>query len=411
LRRIDLAGSGARFIVAALMLAAASCTRAPPAASPAKPLVDPNIEARRVQAAADAVYAQSLASGMVMSVVHGDQAGALAFGRQDPEDARPADARTLVRLQSVSKLFAASLLSSLVNQGRIKLADPLGAYAPPGWKAPRTAAGDPPITLLNLATHTSGLPREAAIKPGQPAPQAEAARWAWLAKQRRLPPPGRGALYSNIAFDLLGDALSSAAKVPYGAALHAEVTGPLRLGDTTATPSMAQCQRMMAGDPNRRPYPCVDQSGEAASGGLYSTANDMALWLRAEVAPGAELGRRAISQAVYVRRDALASAVGLDHAGLATGVGLAWIEQDASPGRPRLLEKTGGGDGFLTYVVIDPVHRAAVFVGFNNVSGRRLGAVAEAADQLVFLLGTEPDSIAIPGTPPVAGDAAGAPAH
>jgi D-alanyl-D-alanine-carboxypeptidase/D-alanyl-D-alanine-endopeptidase len=126
----------------------------------------------------------------------------------------------------------------------------------------------------------------------------------------------------------------------------------------------------------------------------------MALWLKAQLAPGAEQGRRAISQAVYVRRQQLASAIGLDHAGPADGVGLAWIEQDAAPGRPRLLEKTGGGDGFLTFVVIDPVHRAGVFVGFNNVSGHRLGAVAAAADDLVILLGTEPDAIAIPGAAP-----------
>jgi len=167
---------------------------------------------------------------------------------------------------------------------------------------------------------------------------------------------------------------------------------------------------MMAGDPNRKPFPCVDQSGEAASGGLYSTASDMALWLKAQLAPGAEQGRRSISQAVYVRRTQFASAIGLDHAGPADGIGLAWIEQDASPGRPRLLEKTGGGDGFLTFVVIDPVRRAGVFVGFNNVSGHRLGAVAEAADALVVLLGSEPDAIAIPGVAPAASHAVSSPA-
>jgi hypothetical protein len=52
------------------------------------------------------------------------------------------------------------------------------------------------------------------------------------------------------------------------------------------------------------------------------------------------------------------------------------------------------------------VHRAGVFVGFNNVSGHRLGAVAEAADELVILLGTEPDAIAIPGVAPTASSAA-----
>jgi D-alanyl-D-alanine-carboxypeptidase/D-alanyl-D-alanine-endopeptidase len=174
------------------------------------------------------------------------------------------------------------------------------------------------------------------------------------------------------------------------------------MADTTATPRAEQCQRMMAGDARRRPYPCVDQSGAAASGGLYSTANDMALWLRAQLAPAATPGVRAISQSVYVRREQLKTAVGLDHAGPASGVGLAWIEQDASPGRPRILEKTGGGDGFLTYMVIDPVHRAGVFVGFNNVSGHRLGAVAETADQLAFLLGAEPGAVALPGASAVA---------
>ena len=57
-------------------------------------------------------------------------------------------------------------------------------------------------------------------------------------------------------------------------------------------------------------------------------------------------------------------------------------------------------------MVIDPAHRAGVFVGFNNVSGHRLGAVAEAADALVALLGEESNSIAIPGAAPSAVQAA-----
>jgi D-alanyl-D-alanine-carboxypeptidase/D-alanyl-D-alanine-endopeptidase len=398
-----LAGSGGHkdwawrpALAAALALAA--CTRPP--TPPAAPQPDLAPEARRVEAATQAIYAQSEASGMVVAVVHGEQARALGFGHVAPADPRPADARTVVRLQSVSKLFAGDLLASLVTQGRAKLDDPLAKYAPRGWQAPRARRPTPPITLVSLATHTSGLPREAPIKPGMPGPQAMAARWAWLARAGRLATPGRGAAYSNIGFDLLGDALSSAATEPYGAALSAAVTRPLGMADTTSTPSPEQCARMMAPDPNRRPYPCVDQSGEAASGGLYSTAGDMALWLKAQLIPGADLGRRSISQAVYVRRETLGYAIGLDHAGPASGIGLAWIEQDAAPGRPRLLEKTGGGDGFLSYVVIDPAHRTGVFVAFDNVSAHRLGPVAATADQLVILLGAEPDAVPLPGSAP-----------
>ncbi|HZZ88911.1 MAG TPA: D-alanyl-D-alanine-carboxypeptidase/endopeptidase AmpH, partial [Caulobacteraceae bacterium] len=321
-------------------MALAACTRAPPA-PPTAPKPDLAAESRRVEAATQAIYGESFASGMVVAIVHGDQARALGFGHVGPGDPRPADSRTLVRLQSVSKLFAGDLLASLVEAGQAKLQDPLERYAPQGWRAPRTNRPTAAITLLDLATHTSGLPREAPIKPGQPAAQAARARWAWLAKPRRFAPPGAGAAYSNIGFDLLGDALARAANRPYAEALSANVTAPLRMTDTTAAPSPEQCARMMAPDPNRRPYPCVDQSGAAASGGLYSTASDMVLWLKAQLAPADVPGSRAISQAVYVRRETLGYAVGLDHAGYANGVGLAWIEQDAAPGRPRLLQKTG----------------------------------------------------------------------
>jgi D-alanyl-D-alanine-carboxypeptidase/D-alanyl-D-alanine-endopeptidase len=333
------------------------------------------------------IFAQSEATGTVVAVVQGDAMTTLGFGRVAPLDPSPPDGHTLVRLQSVSKLLAADLLSAMVAKGDVTLADPLARFAPPGW-SPTKALADAPIALVNLATHTSGLPREA-IPPGLPADAATAARWGWLAQQTALPHPGRGAQYSNVAFDFLGDALSAARKTSYGLLLGQEVTGPDWMRDTTASPTVEECARLMTSDPRRPRHPCVDQSGEAASGGLYSTADDMALWLRAQLAPGADRDRRRISQAVFARRKELAYVGGLDHAGRATGVGLGWIEQDADAGHPRILEKTGGGDGFLSYVVIDPERRVGVFVAFNNVSGHRLESVADAADALTAELGAE----------------------
>jgi D-alanyl-D-alanine-carboxypeptidase/D-alanyl-D-alanine-endopeptidase len=387
--------------IAGLLLALAACKPPPaPPAPAAIPAADFNAPlSPPAQALLGDVFAQSQAQGMVVAVVRGDAMTTTGFGRISRANPQAPDGRVLVRLQSISKLFASDLLSAFVAEGRLKLSDPLASYAPAGW-APSKATKALSITLLSLATHTSGLPRGPYYDPAVPVSVADAARWDLVARQQGLSAPGRGAHYSNLGFDLLGDALASAAHSTYEAALAGEITGPLGMADTTATPTPAQCARMMAGDVRRQLHPCVDQTGEAASGGLYSTADDMALWLRAQLKPDAAGDRRRISQQVYVRRDALAYAAGLDHAGHATGIGLAWIEQDASPGRPRILEKTGGGDGFLTYVVIDPVRRAGVFVGFNNVSGHRLGAVAAAADDLVILLGTEPDAIAIPGAAP-----------
>jgi D-alanyl-D-alanine-carboxypeptidase/D-alanyl-D-alanine-endopeptidase len=369
----------AAVVVAALALAA--CQRAPP-----KPAPGPDARVARIEADLQRLYADSQAVGLVVAVAQGDQTEVRGFGHPGPLDPAPTNGKTLVRLESVSKLFAAQLLSAQVAQGRMRLTDPLALYAPKGW-AMRRAKGVDPIELVNLATHTSGLPRESGLKPGLTAAAAAEARWVWLARQRRLPPPGRRASYSNIAFDVLGDALADAGGAPYAEALAASVTRPLGMVDTTPTPTPEQCARLMSPDPARPPHPCVDQSDHAASGGLYSTADDMALWLKSQLAPGAAADARRISQEIYVQRATLDAADGLDHAGPASAIGLAWIEQAASAAHPRILEKTGGGDGFLTYVVIDPARRVGVFVAFDNVSGRRMAPVTTDANELVGLLG------------------------
>jgi len=374
---------GARYAaVMAAVLALAGCQRAPPPT----PAPAPDARAARIEATLQRLYVDSQAVGLVVAVVEDDQTEVRGFGHPGPLDPAPTNGKTLVRLESISKLFAAQLLAAEVADGRLRLTDPLTLYAPKGWAA-RRRRGAQPIELLNLATHTSGLPRESGLRPGLAPVAAAEARWAWLGRQRRLPPPGRRALYSNIAFDVLGDALADAGGAPYPEALAAAVMRPLGMADTTPSPTPDACARLMSPDPLRPPHPCVDQSDYAASGGLYSTADDMALWLKAQLAPGAAADARRISQAIYVQRAALAAAVGLDHAGPASAIGLGWIEQTASATHPRILEKTGGGDGFLTYVVIDPARRVGVFVAFDNVSGKRMEPVTADANDLVGLLG------------------------
>ncbi len=361
----------------AMALIAAACHPAqkPPPAAPPAPAVP-------VDATLSAMYAAAASPGMVVAVVRGDEVTIRGFGQRAPGDPRAPDGTTLVRLESISKLFAASLAVSLAGQGKLALTDPLQLYAPKGVRVP-VAKGARPIELLDLATHTSGLPRIAPIDPEAAAADAEADRWAWLAR-RKVAPPGRNALYSNIAFDLLGDAEAAAAKTPYGDALAARITGPAGMTDTTASPTNGQCARMMVADKVR---PCGDASSTAASGGLYSTAADMAAWMKRQMPPGTPGADIAAAQTIYYQRAALASVSGLDHAGPASGIGLAWIELAATATHPRLLEKTGGGDGFMTYIVIDPAHRTGVFLAVDIEGHLRLEALAAGANDLVGALG------------------------
>jgi D-alanyl-D-alanine-carboxypeptidase/D-alanyl-D-alanine-endopeptidase len=380
----------------------------PPARPPPPPLnLSPDTEK-----AVAGLYADSRAPGMVVAVVQGDAAAMRGFGRLAPNDPRVPDGATLVRLDSISKLFTAELLARLVAAHRLALTDPLTRFAPSGWA---TAAKDPPpITLVQLATHTSGLPRVYPLGVYATPPtaeQAQADRWAWLGARRDARDAGKGAHYSNLGFEFLGDADAAAAGTDYGAALSERVTAPLGMADTTANPSPAACARMMAGDPGWNAPPCIDRSFQAASGGLYSTANDMARWMESQLAAGPPDPAQRISQAIYVRRDQLAYASGVDIAGPASGIGLAWIELAPDPTHPRLIEKTGGGYGFMTYVVLDPEHRIGVFFAMNRMSGGVLKRLTQDANDLVATLGgfhpTPPEALAPSSAPARPGRHAG----
>jgi D-alanyl-D-alanine-carboxypeptidase/D-alanyl-D-alanine-endopeptidase len=371
-------------VTALLALGFTGCGKAPEraAAPPPAPALS------NVDQALNAMFAESGATGMVVAIVRGDQVTIRGFGRRAPDDPAPPDGATLVRLQSVSKLLAADVLVSLAAQGRLTLTDPLQKYAPAGRRVPQ-APGARPLELLDLATHTSGLGRNSPADPAMPVPQAAAARWAWL-QGRRLPPPGSYAHYSNLAFDLLGDAMAAAAHEPYVAALAQFVTGPLGMVDTTASPSPGQCRRLLSPGPLTAETPCQDTTQAAASGGLYSTAADMGAWIKHQLAAGGAAPDARAGQTVYYRRDALAFAEGLDVAGPATGIGLAWIQLDPTATHPRLLEKTGGGGGFMTYVALAPDRRVGMFVAINSVGFRRIQALSARTNDLVGALAAAP---------------------
>ncbi len=204
-------------------------------------------------------------------------------------------------------------------------------------------------------------------------------------------------LYSNIGYDLLGDALGQAAGIPYVKALAEKVTGPLGLRDTTMTPTKAQCARLMAGDAlaGKTPTTCADTSNVAGSAGLYTTAGDMAVWLRHELAIGPDAGsesaaRRAISQKVYLQRSAFAQVEGTDNGGKVDGIGLGWMYQAAHDGRPALTEKTGGHNGFVAYVVMVQEHKLGIFVAVSKLDVPMLRVLSGRINDLAVDLAREP---------------------
>jgi D-alanyl-D-alanine-carboxypeptidase/D-alanyl-D-alanine-endopeptidase len=271
--------------------------------------------------------------------------------------------------------------------------DPLQRFLPADVTVPKF--GNRAITLLDLATHSAGLPREMAYAPEGTPPftwPTRADRFAWLAKQRLAWAPGSVAAYSNIGFDLLGDALEGATAQPYAVLLHDRVTAPLGMNDTTLTPDAAQCARLMQGTGiGAPPGPvCTDTQATQASGGLYSTADDMVRWLRHQLDTGNPevWPTLMVSQAIYRLRQSMPAAIGFGEGAPMAGLGLAWVMRAAHDGTPMILDKSGGGGGFMSYIAFAPGRGVGVFVAVDRVDfGMFLGLV-QAADGLLATLTT-----------------------
>lgn len=312
------------------------------------------------------LYVNSRATGLVLVVVRDNEAYFHGYGETAPgSNTAPTD-DSVIRLCSLTKTFTADMLARLAAEGVVHLDDPLQKFAPPGVEVPQKGA---PITLENLATHTAGLDREIGTAPRR-TPHFTypdyAERWRWLEHAQLRNTPGTQAFYSNVGFDLLSDALADAAKTPYPSLIEARTLEPLKMWQTTFYPSSGQCARLLRGALNEGP--CTATDNTMGSSGLYSTPADMAKWLRYLLGDGTPAlpAQAAGARAVYLLPSSLTRRYGLDHSGIPSGIGLAWLHLGADGDVSHIIEKTGGGAGFSTYIAIHPASHTALFVAITQ---------------------------------------------
>jgi D-alanyl-D-alanine-carboxypeptidase/D-alanyl-D-alanine-endopeptidase len=339
-----------------------------------------------------AMFMESGATGMLLAVVHGDDHTVVGYGETAEGSGQEPDGKSLLRLGSVSKAFAGGLLGGLAADGQLSLTDPLQRFAPEGIRVPDLDGRT--ITLLDLATHSAALPRELPQDPPPgSAPYAwptAADRFAWLADYTLPWAPGGVAAYSNVGFDLLGAALATATSKSYPDLLRERITAPLGMSDTVLEPSEEQCARFVTGYgiPGAGAEPCVSTVNIAGSGGLYSTADDMVLWLRHNLArtDPAAWPALALTHALYLEREALDAAIGFDEAGTTDGIALAWLIELAADHRPMILQKSGGLAGFMTYVAFAPSRQVGVFVAVNKIDFGMFAGLTAGANELIASL-------------------------
>ncbi|WON77527.1 D-alanyl-D-alanine-carboxypeptidase/endopeptidase AmpH [Serratia sp. UGAL515B_01] len=336
---------------------------------------------------AEHIFYNSGATGMALVVIDGNQVVNRSFGDTKPGNNQRPRSDSLIRIASITKLMTSEVMVKLAEEGKVKITDPLRKYAPKGAHVPSYNSRQP-ITLLNLATHTSALPRE---MPGKKPPKTpvfiwptKAQRWQWLAHASITVPPGVRASYSNLAYDLLADALANASGKPYGALLREKITAPLGMVDTTLTPSAEQCSRLMVAA--KGPSICRDTTAAAGSGGVYSTPRDMQRWMQQFLSSNVTGSRKPTAmseQTMYFQRQDLVSLTGMDVPGEASALGLGWVYMAPKDSLPGIIQKTGGGGGFITYMAMVPQQNIGVFVVVTRSELTKFTNMSDPVNRLV----------------------------
>lgn len=299
--------------------------------------------------------------GLVLGLLEPDgRRRILAYGDAGA-GAPPLSSRTVFETGSITKSFTGALLADMVRRGELSLNDPLSKFLPAGVKVPSRNGRQ--ITLLDLATHTSGLPRmvdRSKVRdfsnPYADIPIEDV--YEFLSSHVLRRDIGAKWEYSNLGFGLLGHALTRASGKTMDELIRDRITTPLKMGMTEFGRRAELAAWLAKGH---------DQFGDVVSywdfgkfkgaGGLNSNVEDMLTYIDANAGPP----ERPIETAM---RDAHQPRHNLNDKGNAAALG--W-DYRARPDR-TIVYKSGSTVGFAGALGFDPATGAGVVV-LGNGSG------------------------------------------
>ena len=202
-----------------------------------------------------------------------------AFGVTDKQSATATTPRSVLQIASVTKQFTAAAILRLAEHGELTLDDRIEKFVP----AFNTRGAT--ITLRQLLSHTSGVPRDwfpLTAVPNLLAPVTHEQTMTALNAQPFLFAPGTDWSYSNAGYMLLGYAIEAITGVSYPDFIHTEFVLPLGLLDTgvcgTHGLPVPEGYGLVNGLGTWVRLPSLHTTVVWSSGSLCSTASDLARW-------------------------------------------------------------------------------------------------------------------------------------
>lgn len=279
------------------------------------------------------------------------------FGHTTLPDGPPPADDTVYEIGSITKTFTGILLADMVLNGELRLESTIGEVLPEAKDYPESVLN---ITLEQIATHSSGLPRLPSnlfLTVKDPAnPYATYTPEHLDAFLRAYKPASADPKpeYSNLGFGLLGRILAAKAGKDYEALITERVLTPLGMRDTVITLTDSHRRRLAPGHADGKPVSNWDLPTLAGAGALRSTPADMAKILAALLDPPDTRIGRAIRMAREPRKDFTNGA----------RIGLGWITVKSEAGSD-LTWHNGGTGGYRSYIGVIPDRKAGLVLLTN----------------------------------------------
>jgi CubicO group peptidase (beta-lactamase class C family) len=282
--------------------------------------------------------------GIVVGVREGRRQRLLSAGRMGKDDPRPIDGDTVFGIASVTKAFVGLLLADAVGRGELTYEAEAARYLPQGVRLPQRGRA---ITVLDLVTHTSGLPHELPEAVAAPVREggrdaARAVLYEHLASYELRTEPGTAWSYSNLGYALLGHILERRSGLDYETLLRRRITGPLGM-ESTAPSSVALLRERRAHPHLASLEPSPEWRKPWMEPVLQSTARDLLTFVAACLGQVDTPLAPAVAAMLKVRRPAPAL-----QAEQALGFYVYRL-----PNGP-MIGHTGAGGGFTATVMFEP---------------------------------------------------------
>jgi CubicO group peptidase (beta-lactamase class C family) len=320
--------------------------------------------------------------GVAVAVSLGGKEAFYFYGQRD-DSGNPFRPDSVVEIGSCTKVFTATLLAEQVNDGHMALNDLAEKYFPPGDHLGPSTRG---VTLLMLATHTAGFPRDPTDIPNR-LEKRNIENYTtsdffhfidnWQV-QGQLPAAYR---YSNTGFGLLGYLVAKAAGVDWENLLSENITKPLGMFDTVVRLRDDQQPRLAQGHrENGAAAPQWPVFAWYAAGVLRSTSQDMLRFGEANLGDPTVGGTTVPQQLAAAMKLAQQPRLPIDNGKLKQALG--WSIRPQSPVHDRLIRKEGGTAGFSSVIVLCPAKDLAIFVVTNQGQAAASDVGTEIADRV-----------------------------